>query len=902
MFEQLRNTHNLVSLPAWGPYTKKYIGISHIPDMQQGIRFDLSVFPGLYRRRVDIPNVHFESGYYPWEASGDLTYFSFRHELEWKDLVYTDISYSWLSERARLIRANCVNNTDIPQNIVLHLMASLHFPSLKEYAPDDPIFPGTVDLPASGYWIDALDYDEIQFATPRVDDNLVYDGKLRGEQRKNGFVHGSALAADFGQDAGDTVTYTLPVKRDYAEAVLVIRYRMTAGDAIKFQVSGTLQTILTLTGNGECTTTLLPLGRLASGASSLTFSSLGGAPLELDGMALVEAAEQEQVQFHQMKWQPVPEILDGPTANSLMLKYGDIDTYYGIRWEFEDFKVRQFFCRDLDIYFRRMANEHVQTVFHGEGDGHYTNVFLRPITIAPQTSRQIYATVCSGTRDEVERALSEFQPSPKSCKSIYTSARKRAVDFASTPAGEPYRFSQERMAATTLCNVVYPIYTQRSYILHNTPGRWWDCLYTWDSGFIGLGFLELEQQRAIECLNTYLTEPGVQSAFLHHGSPVPVQHYLFLDLWNRTQSRELLEYCYPRLRQYHQFMAGRLGSSSTRSLPSNLLRTWDYFYNSGGWDDYPPQVHVRHNKLEDTVTPVITTAQVIRTAKILKMAALELGEDVAEYDRDIEEFTHALQTYAWDEDSGYFGYVCHDSRNGSPKGILRHESGTNFDMGFDGAYPLISGICTPSQETRLVQALMSDAHLWSDCGLSAVDQSAPYYRIDGYWNGTVWMSHQWFFWKTLFDLNQLESAWKVAKTALDVWKGEVDTSYHCMEHFLIATRRGVGWHEFGGLSAPVLSWFGAYYIPGHLTTGLDTWVTRQQWNEEKSELTADLTWYGTPNAGRTGLLVCLHPDYSYQAAWNNTPVEAHLRLPGVLEISLPGEDRTGTLTIRRTMK
>ena len=34
------------------------------------------------------------------------------------------------------------------------------------------------------------------------------------------------------------------------------------------------------------------------------------------------------------------------------------------------------------------------------------------------------------------------------------------------------------MIATTLTNVVYPIYTKRSYIRHNTPGRWWDCLYT----------------------------------------------------------------------------------------------------------------------------------------------------------------------------------------------------------------------------------------------------------------------------------------------------------------------------------------------------------------------------------------------------------------------------------------
>jgi len=47
----LEHTHDL-RLPAWGPYTKKYTGISHLPDLASGLRFDLSVFPGYYRRQA----------------------------------------------------------------------------------------------------------------------------------------------------------------------------------------------------------------------------------------------------------------------------------------------------------------------------------------------------------------------------------------------------------------------------------------------------------------------------------------------------------------------------------------------------------------------------------------------------------------------------------------------------------------------------------------------------------------------------------------------------------------------------------------------------------------------------------------------------------------------------------
>ena len=112
----------------------------------------------------------------------------------------------------------------------------------------------------------------------------------------------------------------------------------------------------------------------------------------------------------------------------------------------------------------------------------------------------------------------------------------------SLPAGETYQFSQERMAATELLNVVYPVYTRRQFIRHHTPGKWWDCLYTWDSGFIGLALLELDIERAIDNLNAYVTETGdTHAAFIHHGSPVPTQMYLFHELWNRTQDRALLE-------------------------------------------------------------------------------------------------------------------------------------------------------------------------------------------------------------------------------------------------------------------------------------------------------------------------------------------------------------------------
>ncbi len=167
----LANSHDL-RLPPWGNYTKTYNGISHVADLERGMRFDLSVFPGHYRREVMVPNVNWEGGFHPWEAAPDLSFFSYRYELEWKDRVYCDLSFSTLSDRARLVRAELVNNTEVNQNLVLHYMASINYPYVRPYTTE-PVQRLTVKLPAGALWLNALDYAELKFATPRANDSLV---------------------------------------------------------------------------------------------------------------------------------------------------------------------------------------------------------------------------------------------------------------------------------------------------------------------------------------------------------------------------------------------------------------------------------------------------------------------------------------------------------------------------------------------------------------------------------------------------------------------------------------------------------------------------------------------------------------------------------------------------------
>ncbi|WP_165452730.1 MGH1-like glycoside hydrolase domain-containing protein [Paenibacillus thalictri] len=904
--EQLRGTHDLKQLPLWGPYTKKYIGISHIADATRGLRFDLSLFPGFYRRKVDVPNTMWESGYHPWEAAPDLSWYTHRHELEWKDQVYADITYAESSSSSRLIRCELVNRTQASQNVVLHYMASLHFPQVRGHG--ERLRTVRPELPKEGaLWKDALDYETLSFATPRPSDNLVYDGFFRGEERVQDFVQGSALR--LGKETGDRVSYTFELAEPLKQAALLLRYRMTDGQRLCLEIGGVPDTSVHLEGTGKPEAAIAVLGALPAGRHEIVFMAAesdefttdggsGSGSAELDGFVIAEKDDLEHVRFETEAAEAHPQRFAGPVPNSLLLKYEGIDTYYGLLWAYEDYEIREFHCDELDRFMRHNVHHHVNSVFHGDGEGHFTNVYLRPIPLAPQSSSVLYGLVCSGTRDEVERQLAQFKPDAELCEAAFVSLKQKSQAKPFNSSGAPYRLSQQLMEATLCTNVVYPVYTRRSYIRHNTPGRWWDSLYTWDSGFIGIGLAELNIQRAVECLNAYVTEPGdPHAAFIHHGSMVPVQHYLFLELWNKTQSRELLNYFYPRLKQYYRFYAGKLGSSTTAALSSHLLKTWDYFYNSGGWDDYPPQVEVHRSGLTAEAAPVSNTCHAIRIAKILKMAASAIGgleQDIAEYDDDITRLGIAVQKYAWDEESGYFGYVLHDQM-GNPKDLLRHESGQNYNMGLDGAYPLVAGICTSAQERRLLAYISDEKRLWSPIGLSTVDQSAAYFRKDGYWNGAVWMPHQWFYWKMLLGLGCSEPAHRIARTALDLWRTETEATYNCYEHFIVQSGRGAGWHHFGGLSAPVLSWFAAYYRPGTLTCGYDVWLEKADFNDDNTELSVDLRYFGAEGKEHAAL-VCMKAGRTYRVAWNGKAIHAVTNGDGLLDIHLPGESR-GKLTV-----
>ena len=102
-------------------------------------------------------------------------------------------------------------------------------------------------------------------------------------------------------------------------------------------------------------------------------------------------------------------------------------------------------------------------------------------------------------------------------------------------------------------------------------------------------------------------------------------------------------------------------------------------------------------------------------------------------------------------------------------------------------------------------------------------------------NGSVWYPYQYLIWKSMLDIGQNTFAYKIADRALSSWKQETEFSYNTFEMIQIETERGGWFHQFSGLSSPIVTWYHAYYKRGCITTGYETWVESQRFNEDYTE-------------------------------------------------------------------
>ena len=855
----------------------------------EGGRFDFTVHPTLWNSSTPVPNVTVPSAYHLWECSPDYTYYAYRYELMWKDKVYADVSFSKINDNAFLARCEIVNNTELSQNCIVNYFASLELPF---YDRVEPVLPGKCVIK------NANDYEEYTYAVPRPWDGENPDGMFKGMFRDSKYRLGCGLGdrcdhahvhflnlKPFGCEKGDRVSWNISAE-GFENPVLAVRYRtVTEGEAV-FSVNGEK---ITLPHSEELTFAYLPF------AENPVFESEGGAGVEFDFIAVVESGETVSVRAEKYNYVPDIKQAENGRGLTLSLDYGYENCVYTLITHNKNTRLRTLDSGCLeDALINRLSNgdptydclrETFSRSFKAKksDEGFFVNPLIKAIFIEPGETHIEYAVIANGG----------FSPlSDEEYDKIYLDAKSKAHRVKFNSDGEKYELSINIMKSTLLTNAVYPVYRRGENVVHHTPGKRWDSFYTWDSGFIGLGLLEFSPDLCRYVLDTYLCDENNRDfTFLLHGSLVPTQFAEYFELLNRVENKHELDGLYPKMKIYYEFLRGRRAGSTFAKFGNGLLTAYDYWYSCSGMDDYPAQVEMINRKAEGFSCPCLTTSQVIRAGKIMKAVALYLGktEDIAVYDRDIEESEKALNDLAWDEESGYFGYTVYD-RGGKPY-LMTTADGENHNKGFDGLYPLVAGAVEGDRAKRLIAHLKNPAEISSPAGLSAVDMTASYYFDDGYWNGNVWMSHQWFFWKTMLDNGDGAFAFEIADKALGIWKNETDFSYFTYECFGIKTKRGGWFHNFGGLSAPVCIWADAYYKPGSITTGFDVWTDYRKADENAAEV--GFRYYGKNE--KYTVIITLKECENPVVTLDGKPVEFVKRTRGALEITLDGSVKEGTL-------
>ncbi|MGN0520737.1 MAG: MGH1-like glycoside hydrolase domain-containing protein [Candidatus Fimenecus sp.] len=881
-------------MPLWGPYSKKYSGISRITDhtSEKGVRFDLVVSPAVANTNTCPPNVTIPVGVHPWTAKADYTHYAYRCDLEWKDKIYADVSFTKLTEESVLVRTALVNHSELPQNCLVNYFSALEFPSK---------YTTTVSLPKKCIYKKALDYVTYDYHTRRPWDEQVMDGLHKGEFFDDAFSDHRGLGdrdnnryilqkfPTFGEEAGDSVSYVFNGLSAFEKPVLTVRYQTTGEQDSIFMMNGNT-VVFPVTPNG-LQTVQLPLPYSAQDTLNLSFVSLGTGGVELDFLAVTEQTDAAEIVCKTGKHHFVPQIQtalfsDGAKA---VYRYDGVEKPFVLRTFNASTRFRNFPTGALedsptsritqpDESFGDML-EQFSAAFsekHSD-DGFYHNTVVHTIFIEPGEAKTEYAVISYGEAEY--QTVSQYE-------TVYQNAVQGLEKLAYTKAGEKYAFSNQLLRAAMFQNTVYPLYLHGEYVVHHTPGKRWDSFYTWDSGFIGLDMALYAPKLAEGILDMYFsTEDNPDYAFLLHGSPVPVHIYHYFEMLNHNNDKTELYGYYDRAKLFYDFLAGKINGSTTAKFKSGLTTTFDYFYNCSGMDDLPPQKAMYQEHLQRVCAPAISSSQVIRTAKMLKTIAEHLGKeaDAVIFQADIDRLTEALQKCSWDEQCGYFSYVVHD-RDGNPQTQLRTSDGENLNKTMDGIYPLLAGAVTEAQKERILGHLKSDTELFTPVGISAVDRTAGYYLPNGYWNGNVWLSHQWFVWKTMLDLGETDFAYKIAETALNAWKREVEYSYYTFEMFSIETGRGGWFHNFGGLSAPINLWSAAYFTPGTYQSGFDTFCENAVFNDI---FTAFCGHFTNSCVYDSALLVVLAENGKYRVTLNGAPADFTARFDGMLEIKLP---------------
>lgn len=861
-----------LSLSPWGPYSKHYGGYSKVIGDAGGVSMvDFVPLIGYDRGKINVPDINYDTSYHMLEASPSLDYVKYRFDLLKEE--YAEAEFFGFPDEgpdgACLCRLRFVNASNRGKTYVASLMSVMRPEEQVRFSPDRS---------ERACWIGAEEYLTLEPADreTRWSSGDQYEGNNAVRQlhmgmdgMRPGAATASLLTGGIGLGnlppgtpgesgyANRTFLFTpgtvvtLPVKTENGGARGMLRYFADPGLSLTLRAEGS-----SFTGEGLLEgdhafslPRYLDLGTIPAGTEKLTLTVQegegAGTPDRhaiLDGLLLLppdHSPDRAEEFFLPPITTPAWEF-DRPKEGGLALTSPagpDIYLYSPDErprppFPYSDATVSHVRHRELSgtRILRKISNDALYNWYHvncdipGDGENHFIGYNLGPLAVEAGEERTVWAVI--GTDRESSRTL--FEKREAAVQSVVNRYKKIKRD---EPRGK-YAYAMGLLRACTLSNVTYPVRIGRELVKTYTPGKRWGGLFTWDSGMHGIGLNAFDNPRAAEILKQYF--PGTVDdpvPVVLHGTPLPLHIYLLDEIYGKTGDASLIETYWDRARLYWSYFAGLHPSSSYDKGHTGMLSSYSDGYNSQGIDDYPIQHFEGVSGLYGRVKTVSITSHVIRTGKVLlKLAGaarLERSGACGEIRGHIDYLADGLQRLSWDGESGYFNHVMAETGE-----QIKTPDGECFNQGLDGVSPLIAGICSDEQKGRLTSHVMTPGEMWTPAGITAVSQRASYFRYDGYWNGKVWMPHQWFLWKAMISQGSYHHARRIARTMLDVFSASAEETHNSYELFDCRNGMGQGAHQFGGLSAPLAAIYHAYHKRGSWSLGFDTGLSGLEADDE----------------------------------------------------------------------
>ncbi|MDT8390305.1 MAG: hypothetical protein RRC34_07335 [Lentisphaeria bacterium] len=138
--------------------------------------------------------------------------------------------------------------------------------------------------------------------------------------------------------------------------------------------------------------------------------------------------------------------IDGMDYSRLAPRPGDHRD--NLAWDDGPFHITQHSGDSIDAFYANAQVEKAWDDNDADTHGRWTNLTIKPLFVAPKATLTQYGMIVNGADSEVEAVLANWDSEKQSLPKRFAEADSAADQLSSNPAGETYRFSQERMAAT----------------------------------------------------------------------------------------------------------------------------------------------------------------------------------------------------------------------------------------------------------------------------------------------------------------------------------------------------------------------------------------------------------------------------------------------------------------------